>query len=287
MFLLAHAVVLAALAPVPAAETAITVTDRAGTPVSSLVVALLGGDARVRAWGTTDLAGRVQLPAGKEPLRVGVVSGEWVVSSFEVRETGPWLKLAQVHLDRAEVRAGEARGRVHVDDEVGLTAGMVVDEGGAPLAGVRIEAFRGGTSARTAVGWSDREGRFELLLPRGDHAVTAWSPGLGTARVSGSPGALRLVMSVKATTEAVTVRASGHVLRFDPNDSVDPPFVPPAPVRAWLRFRYDYSTCEIARIGARRKPEQAYWWMRVLESEPMNPAKADWNKHVSKEMCNL
>jgi protocatechuate 3,4-dioxygenase beta subunit len=93
------------------------------------------------------------------------------------------IRLDITHPDRLPVRREgielTAAGRMDVGDLVlqsgALLAGRVLDEGGQPLEGARVEArpTAKGTAVRMA---SDRDGNFTLRVPGGDYALVARAP---------------------------------------------------------------------------------------------------------------
>jgi hypothetical protein len=120
---------------------------------------------------------------------------------------------------------GEAAGRVpELAEGLGLLAGMVLDEAGNPLPGVRMEI---GRASRTT--FSDAEGRFHFTLPAGRHLLLASLEGFSTVEypeVEVLAGRLTWleVSLTPAAQEVITVTLASPLVEPSP-----PPAPPPPP----------------------------------------------------------
>lgn len=200
--------------------------------------------------------------------------------------------------------APNAHGVVTYGPSVGLIEGHVADETGMRLPGVRILSVAGEGNGLFNVTETDAQGRFSLVTAAGHNRLVVWSPGLKLGKARHAPdGRLEITMAIDAGTETIRTY-QGHVLTFSMEDSIWPEILPPPPVRGFLRLNYgidiDDNFCPgdlvhtgvgwhggLATFGvscrnARTCPASAwqhqckvpkYWWLRVLESEPPNPAR--------------
>ena len=166
-----------------------------------------------------------------------------------------------------------------VGGRASVIRGRVVDESGQGLAGVRVEGIRPtGTAAAVAI--SGPNGVFALAVPGGETRLDAYAPGLKLVRSSVPSGAagrgagrsrVLLVMGVAADIQNIVV-TEGRVLRVRPQDSIDPEYSPPAPVKAWLLFAYGICAQTRPMTRAQKRALKKYWYLDVLRREPPNPA---------------
>ena len=128
---------------------------------------------------------------------------------------------------------------------------------------------------------TDKDGNYSLITLVGVVQVRPVATGLRLVDVKRTrAGRLDFVLGINAEAQTLIVRekTKQHVLRFRMTDSIWPEFVPPSKVRAWMRFSWGidpmqamcgqlpYSVCK------RRSQLPDYWWLRVVEGTPPNPA---------------
>jgi hypothetical protein len=189
-----------------------------------------------------------------------------------------------------------------------LVRGRVFDAAGSPLPGVRVIV----TDARgraTGATFSNQAGEYTILVPAGEIQVQVVAGGFKVRDSTPTTTGPDFVLEIDAAMETIAV-STGHVLRFRISDSSWPEYVPPPAVAAWLRFAYgidlDADCPKRAlpvddRPGTRISPtavggtagrgpspfscprsvavrgKQKWWWLRLLESPPPNPARlASW-----------
>lgn len=172
-----------------------------------------------------------------------------------------------------------------------LIQGRVVDESGAGLAGVRVDGLRAtewepragkmraGGVVVVSSALSGTNGAFNLAIPGGDTQIQARAPGLLLVRSSNlldqrrQPRADRpiLVMGIDAAAQEIIV-SERRVLRIHLEDSIDPEYSPPAPVRAWLQYAYGICPPRHPLTVREKQALQKYWYLHVLRADPPSPA---------------
>jgi hypothetical protein len=270
---LAAVLVLAARAAVAAPDRLVSgvVVDLAGEPVREVMV--FASDARtetVVGMTVSGAAGEVALSLPRRPHNFGVMSATIGVVRLTPRGPGRF-ELVTAPLPRPPATPATPDPGTTVEaPRAFVLRGRVVDEGGGGLEGVRIESVRPAgsvaTAALTAVG-----GQFAVMVPGGRSTVRALAPGFKLARSAYKDGRLIVVLAIAAEPQRITI-TSGRVLSFRPADSLDPEYLPPAPVRAWLQ--YAYGICPHSGIlkAHERREMKKYWYLDVLRREPPNPA---------------
>lgn len=197
---------------------------------------------------------------------------------------------------------------------VGMLAGRVVDETGIPLTSTAVMAIdRAGRP--TAVALTDRAGRYSLVGPAGPANVCAIWPGLKVVRARRTEGGdLDFVMTIDAAAERIVVR-EGRVIQFRMDESIWPEYLPPPAVRVLLEADYQidltnscfcpgdlltdppqkwkhpcrgtFATCLNptmcpASVWQRQCKVPRYWWLKIIQLEPPNPARSalrsDWTR---------
>jgi hypothetical protein len=272
------------------------VVDAAGGALQGVVVfAADSASDAIATVATSDRDGQVQLAIPDRRHDFGVLSARFGVS--QLTSTGPGsftLVLRPLPADPRPVGpskdagAGAAvpatrppeQGHVAiVGGRASVIRGRVVDETGQGLAGIRVEGIRPtGTAAAVAI--SGPNGVFALAVPGGETRLDAYAPGLKLVRSSvptaaAGRGAGRarvvLVMGVAADIQNIVVTA-GRVLRVRPQDSIDPEYSPPAPVKAWLLYAYGICAQTKPMTRAQKQALKKYWYLDVLRRDPPNPA---------------
>jgi hypothetical protein len=258
-----------AIAAPPATITG-AIADRDGRPlVGVVVIAAEVGSDRVAGMAVSDQEGRVRLALPLRPHAFGVLSPAFAVERY-VPDGPTSFTLVLRPVPAAAVRntAGAEAGLKSAGAIV--VRGQVVDEVGAGLGGIRVEGVRpdGSVAAVTMTGAS---GRFALALPGGQHRLRASAPGLKAVGFARARDGLRVVLAVDVEPQELEIR-SGHVLRFRTEDSIDPEYVPPPVVRAWLDYAYGICPSFGPLTAGQKRALKKYWYLDVLRQEPPNPA---------------
>jgi hypothetical protein len=252
------------------------VTDQAGAPLAGIMV--FAADARtdrIASMAVSDEEGNVRLPVGRGRHNFGVVSPSLAVAQLSARGVAGFDLVLQP-------RPGVQRDSAEASDQTGAGArvsaptafvlrGRVVDETGVGLEGTRVEALRGGGDHPVTSAMSGEGGRFALGLPGGAYFVRVFAPGLKTSRLARRGGEVILVMAIAAEPQRVDV-GTGHTLRFRLQDSIDPEYSPPAPVRAWLQAAYGICASTNPLRARERRELKKYWYLDILRTAPPNPA---------------
>ena len=296
-------------APETPIEGRVEATDGRGVP-GIWVLALPAEGGAVSAAGQSDGQGRFRLVVPGRRHHLGVASPGWQVARIERTPAGlTRLQLRPVFASRAELQAALARSAggapwqaigLPPTGEFALVRGRVLDPAGAPLPGVRVIVMdaRGRATAAT---FTNQAGEYTVLAPAGDVRVQLVAGGFKVRQATGTGHGLDFVLEIDAAMETISV-STGHMLRFRTSDSSWPEYVPPPAVAAWLRFAHGInldggcptppSICQSApgrrrqshgrRGHAARPPscpvsvavrgKQKWWWLRLLESPPPNPA---------------
>lgn len=249
------------------------VMDLAAKPQAGLLV--FAADPKsdaITAMAVSDAHGRFELLLPRQRHHFGVFSSRLGPSRWTAR--GPTrfdLVVAPIWAgaDGSPDAAAGAFAPISVE-AARLVRGRVVDEVGAGLAGVRIEATRPSQTMATAT-VSGSRGEFALPVLAGQSELRAQAPGLKLLSSTQRDGRLIIVLTVAAEVQRVTVSA-GRVLRFNPADSIDPEYTPPAPVRAWLLFAYGLCPRSRPLKAHERRALKKYWYLDVLRRAPPNPA---------------
>jgi hypothetical protein len=268
------------------------VTDADGAPLSGvLVFAVDPASDRIVALASSDDEGRVTMQLRALPHNFGIMSVRHGVQRLIAKGAfGFTLVLRPLPEGAATTTpAPDAKMPVIRAGRATLVRGRVVDEAGHGLAGVRVDAVRAtewrqrsegmrATGQPIATAISGAQGEFALAIPGGDTQLQARAPGLALVRsaVQQEKGVARadrpiLVMGVATDVQSVTLR-EGRVLRVRLQDSIDPAYSPPAPLRAWLLFAYGICSAGQLLRAQEKQGLKPYWYLDVLREEPPNPA---------------
>jgi hypothetical protein len=252
----------------------VKVEDQDGQPVAGVLVFAADADSdKVAGVATTDPAGEVHLTVPSRRQNFGLLSPTLGVEKLITR--GPASFTLVVHPLPVASGSGPPEpqaARIRTPRAV-VVRGRVIDEVGAALAGVRVEAVRAaGPIAAVAV--SGPDGRFALVLPGGAFTLRPYAPGLKTAKVGRDREDVVVVMAVAVEPQTVQVYA-GHVLKFRLEDSIDPEYAPPPQVRAWLAYSYGICPSTQPLTATEKRSLKKYWYLDVLRREPPNPATVD------------
>ena len=262
---------LVVAAPAGQQTVAGAVVDTSGRPLQNVVVfaADAGSDA-VAAVAVSDEAGKVALAVPPRRHNFGVLSS--TLGVVRLNTPGP-LRFELVVAPLPPVVTGATpdapAARINAPRAY-IVRGRVVDESGAGLEGVRLEAYRE-TGIVVATSFSSADGGFAIVVPGGKSQLRASAPGLFTARSVQQSKRLLLVMAIAADLQRLTF-TSGRVLSFRPSDSIDPEYTPPAPVRTWLQFTYGICPASAPLKASEKRALKKYWYLDVLRREPPNPA---------------
>jgi hypothetical protein len=251
------------------------ITDPSGMPLSQVMV--FAADAatdKVAQVVVSNDAGEVALVLPARRHNFGVLSPTLGVARLVPRGADRFTLVL-----RSMVAAGNGApgGGGDVPSEWITTAGAaifrgrVLDEGGAGLGGVRIEGLRpSGAIAATAL--SDAGGRFAFAVPGGVFRLRVAAPGLRAVQIVREDRRLEVVMAIAAEAQRIDL-VTGRVLTFRIEDSVDPEYFPPAPVRAWLLFAYGICANPAPLNTQEKRGLKKYWYLEVLRQQPPNPAR--------------
>lgn len=244
------------------------VVDATGQPRPNVIVfATDAGTDQVVAMASSDGDGRVALILPRRRHNFGILSATLGVRDLVSRGPGRFDLVVTALPAPPPIAASDgvpvvARGAT-------VVRGRVVDETGAPLLGVRLDAVRP-TGGLATTGFSGAGGVFAVTLPGGDFRLRPTAPGLVLSRSTQQGERLVIIMTVDAEIQRLTI-TTGRVLQFRPSDSIDPEYTPPAVVKTWLR--YAYGICPSAPLtAAEKRTLRKYWYLDVLRSEPPNPA---------------
>jgi hypothetical protein len=268
------------------------VVDVAGGALQGVVV--FAADATsdaIATVSTSDSNGHVQLVMPDRRHDFGVLSARYGVTRLTTTGPGSFtLVLRALPADPRLVGPSPTGGgtpapvKAPVEGHVAVQGGRasvirgrVIDESGQGLAGVRVEGIRA-TGTVAAVAISGPNGVFTLAVPGGETRLHAYAPGLKLVRSvvpadgkASGRGRVVLVMGIAADIQNIVV-TSGRVLRVSPQDSIDPEYTPPAPVKAWLLFAYGICAQSKPMTRAQKQVLKKYWYLDVLRSEPPNQA---------------
>jgi hypothetical protein len=248
-----------------------SVVDLAGKPLRGVMV--FAADAStdaVVAMAASDAEGNVELVVPGRRHNFGVLSPTLGVTRLVPRGPARFeLVVAALPPDPTAGAAGEPAARIDAPHAFVLR-GRVVDETGAGLEGVRLEAARP-TGAVVATVFSGPDGNFGLAVPGGQSRLRASAPGFNAVRSAHQGGRLVVVMAIVADPQRVTI-TTGRVLSFRPSDSIDPEYTPPAPVKALLRFAYGICPSATPLKAQEKSALKKYWYLDVLRRPPPNPA---------------
>jgi hypothetical protein len=267
----------AGLGPIAwASATSVTglVTDLDGHPLAGIMVfAASADDDLIQSIAVSNDAGEVTFTASKARRNFGVISATHAVAQL-TSSGGTRFRLALRPLPRPPGppdRPAAGAARLQTKNAI-LLRGRVVDEAGGGLPASRLEAVRNGDDPATvAATSSDGQGRFALGLPGGDYQLRVLAPGFRPTRFSRHGGQLILVMTIAAEAQRIDI-GQGHTLSFRLEDSIDPEYTPPAPVRAWLLWAYNICPWAGAIPARERKAVKKYWYLDVLRTAPPSPA---------------
>jgi hypothetical protein len=208
----------------------------------------------------------------------------------------------------APTLAGTASGGT--GPSIGRLTGVVTDETGAPLHGVRLLTLQESSERLVAVTQTDREGRYTLFTLAGRNRLYVYAPGLKLKDARGDgPGRIDLTLAIDTEIETITLR-TGRRLAFRVTDSIYPEMLPPRKVASVLSFDYGIAlaegcfcpgdlinqpppTSEESRdacvwskkqsgcadpnrcpstMWARACRVPQYWWLRLIQVAPPNPS---------------
>jgi hypothetical protein len=252
----------------------IQVADQDGHPVVGVLVFAADAESdKIAGVATTDAAGEVHLTVPSRRQNFGVLSPTLGVERLITR--GPTSFTLVVHPLPAVAGSGppdEKATRIRTPHAM-VVRGRVIDETGAALAGVRLEAVRT-AGAIAAVALAGQDGRFALVLPGGSFALRAVAPGLKTMKVGKEQEQVVVMMTIAVEPQTVQIYA-GHVLKFRLEDSIDPEYAPPPTVRAWLAYTYGICPSTQPLTAGEKRGLKKYWYLDVLRREPPNPATVD------------
>jgi hypothetical protein len=301
-------------------------TSGRGRPVSqALVFAIRRGSPRIVAAVRPDVDGlfQMKLPPGAHDF--GIISSRWLLGGLQskgrttltltVNPAFPETEPAEVvRAAKAWVRMGAlpgdaaARAQSWSGSAIAQVTGVVVDETGVPLEGVRLLTTQEDGERLLSVTQTDRRGRYTLVTLAGPTRVYAHAPGLTLkqGRVKGY-NQLDITLAIDAEVETIVFR-SGRRLSFRMEDSVYPEMLPPPPVAAAISFDYGILLSEgcfcpgdllhqppptheerrNACLWSRRQnacsdascPSSTWarscmipkhWWLRMIQTSPPNP----------------
>lgn len=275
------------------------VRDSRGEPVVGIAVSAFDEVSDVvTGIAVSDENGRATLMLPARPHKFAVLSDSYGIQALDATSARSFRLTLIPHPPEPEDDTRKRAPAVVVRlSQAGVLRVKIVDESGKPLAGVLVEAIRpSGSTARTAR--SNRDGTIEMALLGGAVRVRPYAPGLKLVKVKRQPDAIELTMGIDAAGDEVRIVEKGHVLRFRMDDSVDPEYIPPPQVAAWLKFAYciDYnrklqamaSSCMSgwrpipdtgygvplvpSSVARRCHPEAKYWWLHLIRTVPPNPA---------------
>jgi hypothetical protein len=279
---------LIAAAPSPVRAVTGAVRGEDGRPVAGVVVCAVdpATDAIV-AMAASDQDGQVHMQLRPHRHNFGIMSARYQIVRLDPGAPGDYALVLRTLPEPSGAGPAGAAPVLRVSGAI-LIRGRVVDEAGTGLAGVRVDGARAtewgapGSGVRpqgvvVSSTFSGPNGAFTLPIPGGDTQLQARAPGLVLVRsaVQQEKGVARadrpiLVMGIDSAVQEVVI-SQGHLLRIRPQDSIDPEYTPPAPVRAWLR--YAYGICDAPPLYAREKRAlKKYWYLEVLRRAPPNPA---------------
>jgi hypothetical protein len=302
------------------------VVDGQGRAASQLLVfAVERGSSRIVAGARPDPDGLfvMKLPARLHDF--GIMSSRWLLGGFE--RSGPAaikLVVYQAFPDTdptdivreaksfAKVAAPASDGRADIPgSSIAQITGVVRDETGAPLQGVRLLSMQDSSERLVAVAQTDRQGHYSLVTLAGPSRVFVYAPGLKLKQGQGKgPGQVDLVLTVETQVETITLR-TGRRLAFRLSDSQYPEMLPPTKVAVALSFDYGIAlsegcfcpgdlinqpppTIEESRDACTWSKKQAscaspqrcpasawarscmlpqYWWLRLIQLAPPNPSR--------------
>lgn len=249
------------------------VTDLAGAPLRAVVI--FAADAatdKVVVVTVSDDGGQVSFVLPARRHNFGVISTRLGVQRLVPRGRDGFVLLLRplAAVGPAAPSSSPGLDLVVAAVRAQVVRGQVSDQTGVGLDGVRIDAVReSGALAATAI--SEAGGRFTLAVPGGSFRLRPWAPGMQPTEITREAGRVVVIMAITAALQQVEV-TTGHVLRFRAQDSIDPEYFPPAPVRAWLLFAYGICANSGPLRAADKRELKKYWYLDVLRQTPPNPA---------------
>jgi hypothetical protein len=258
--------------PAPGKRTVTgVVVDAAGKAVPGVMV--FASDVQtdaVTAMTVSDAEGKFTLSLPRRRHNLGILSPAIGLARLTPRGPGQVeIVTARLPADQLAARPGELLTRIDAPQAY-VIRGRVVDEAGGGLEGVRVENVRPTGAVITTV-ISGAGGQFALLVPGGESRIRTSAPGLEATRSARQDGRLVVVMSIAAEAQRISV-TTGRILSFRPGDSVDPEYLPPAPVRAWLQYAYGICQTPGPLRSYEKQNMKKYWYLDVLRRAPPNPA---------------
>jgi hypothetical protein len=306
------------------------VVDAKGRPVSELVVfAVERGSSRIVAAARPDPDGLFKMKVSSRLHDFGILSSRWQLGGFQptspttikvvaypafpdtdpvevVKRAKAWAKVAAPPLETAGASAS-----VGFSGSIGQVTGVVTDETGAPLQGVRLLAMQASSERLISVAQTDRQGKYTLVTLAGANRVYAYAPGLTLkeARVK-TAGHLDVVLTIDTQIESLTLR-TGRMISFKMSDSIYPEMLPPSKVATALSYDYGISLADgcfcpgdllnqppptpaeqenaclwsgrqsrcasakkcPATVWARSCMLPHNWWLRLIQMSPPNPTR--------------
>jgi hypothetical protein len=269
------AVADAAVLPANAVELTGQVRAQTGRPVPAMVVfAVDRSSPQIRAVARSAADGTFRMILAPTVHDFGIMSMDWLLIRFErpgpnavaltvtpsFPETDPVTavkstKQSFVTLVFPYGRHGQAESVVPGGKAaIGIVTGVVRDEQGAGIGGVRIVAQDERRGVLRAVTQSDRSGRYTLVTVAGPTRVMVYAPGLLLGKVRRRPegGGFDLVLKADPSPQDLRLR-SGRMLSFRLEDSLMPEAMPPRQAKAAIAQDYGISLSFVPSRRGERK----------------------------------
>jgi hypothetical protein len=246
------------------------VIDAAGNAVAG--VTIFAADASsdvVAAIAVSDAAGKVRMTLPRRRHNFGILSARLGLRRLISHGHAHFELVITPLPPNIGVAPAEPCARVDAARAF-ILRGRVVDETGAGIEGVRVEATRQ-AGAVLATAFSTTGGAFAMMVMGGETQLRVWAPGLKAVSSAFQRGRLVVVMAVVVEPQVVTI-TTGHVLKIKPSESIDPKYTPPANVRAWLQYAYGICPSPTPLKAYEKRGLKEYWYLDVLRREPPNPA---------------
>jgi hypothetical protein len=299
------------------------IADDRGRPVSEvLVFAVERGSTRIVAATRPDPDGLFVMKLAPRVHDFGIMSSRWLMGGFD--RSGPsTIKLvayaafpdADAHDIVRRARSWAKVAAPSRGDGAGIAiaevTGVVRDETGVPLQGVRLISMDDRNERLVAVSQTDRQGRYTLMTLAGPARIYIYAPGLALKEGKHvAIGQVDLTLTVDTEVETITLR-TGRRLAFNVKGSIYPEMLPPRQVAAVLSLDYGIALAEgcfcpgdlvnsppptvkesldacgwsqrqaschdpkrcPASTWARACMLPQYWWLRLIQMVPPNPTR--------------